>query len=144
MKMLTQHPPGRQPELHGSLCPHYDRCSAAYCPAAGGTHLKGEPVCALLREAVKNGPGAVLSDRIPSPLAARVLQVAGRLGPNGQALVHNAKSAFMSGQREALLIGAVTLFIGVAFLILRGGTPVAETDTDWDEAFDLQLEPVAG
>jgi len=69
---------------------------------------------------------------------ATALQVAGQLGPNGQNLVHQTRSAFMSGQREALLIGAVALVIGVAFVLLRGGAPAVEEATDWD---GLELEP---
>lgn len=81
-------------------------------------------------------PAAVAAKQAP----AAALQVAGRLGPNGPALVHNARTAFMSGQRDALLIGAVTLIVGVAFLLLRGSAPAIEPGTDWED-LDLQLQP---
>jgi hypothetical protein len=70
-----------------------------------------------------------------------------RLGPNGQALIHNARAAFMSGQRIALLIGAGALAVGVVFLLV-GGAPasvdvldVAEADS---EDSGLELDAVAG
>jgi EmrB/QacA subfamily drug resistance transporter len=72
---------------------------------------------------------------------ATALQVASRLGPDGRALVHSTKVAFMSGQREALLIGALSLIAGVGFLLFRGA-PQAEEAPVWDMA-ELELEPVA-
>jgi EmrB/QacA subfamily drug resistance transporter len=87
--------------------------------------------------------------QLPAPLAstakqapAAALQVAGSLGPNGQTLVHHTRMAFMSGQRQALLIGALTLLVGVAFLLARGGTPAVEEEPDWED-FDLDFEPVS-
>jgi hypothetical protein len=47
----------------------------------------------------------------------------------------------MTGQRQALIIGAVALGIGVAFVLLRGGTPAVATETESDD-IDLELEPV--
>jgi hypothetical protein len=69
---------------------------------------------------------------------ASALQAAGQLGPNGQALAHSARSAFMSGQRNALLIGAFALAVGVAFLLLSGG-PAPEDVLD-EVGPGLQLE----
>jgi EmrB/QacA subfamily drug resistance transporter len=93
--------------------------------------------------------------QLPTPVAgaarqapAAAIDVAGRLGPNGQALVHQTRTAFMSGQRQALLIGAVALIIGVAFVLLRGGAGApapavaTETETVPDER-QPELEPVA-
>jgi EmrB/QacA subfamily drug resistance transporter len=82
-------------------------------------------------------PAQAASTARQAPAAA--LQLAGRMGPSGQALAHQTKAAFLGGQREALLIGAVALFVGVAFLLLRGSTPAVEEETDWDE---FELEPV--
>ena len=84
---------------------------------------------------------------MPSPIAgaarqapAAALQVAGRLGAGAQGLVHTTRTAFMSGQREALLIGAVSLLLGVGFLMLRGGaTPALETEPEWEAAVELEL-----
>jgi len=70
---------------------------------------------------------------------AAALEIAGQLGPHGHALVHQTRTAFMSGQREALVIGAVALLIGVGFLLLRGGAPVVVEATDWQQ-LDLELE----
>jgi EmrB/QacA subfamily drug resistance transporter len=85
---------------------------------------------------------------LPAPVAgaarqapAAAIDVAGRLGPNGQALVHETRTAFMSGQRQALIIGASALVVGVAFVLLRGGAPAIETDIAPEDA-DLELEPV--
>jgi hypothetical protein len=84
--------------------------------------------------------------QLPLPIAgaakqapAAAIQVAGRLGPNGQALVHQTRTAFMSGQRQALLIGAVALVIGAVFVALRGGTPAVATETASD-AVELELD----
>jgi Major Facilitator Superfamily len=83
--------------------------------------------------------------QVPAPVAAAArqapaaaLQVAGRMGAGGQSLIHTTRTAFMSGQREALLIGAVSLLVGVGFLLLRGGTPVPEAaaETEWSEVAD--------
>jgi hypothetical protein len=90
---------------------------------AGGLHQLSAPVAAAARQ---------------SPAAA--IQVAGRLGAGGGALVHTARTAFLSGQREALLIGAGALVLGVAFLLVRGvrPAPVPDTEVVWDEG---GLEP---
>jgi hypothetical protein len=78
--ILTQHPPGRQPDLNlATLCPHFERCCAAYCPAAGGTHLKGEPVCLWLRESVKPGGRAKITAALRGNLAEVILSSASRL-----------------------------------------------------------------
>jgi EmrB/QacA subfamily drug resistance transporter len=84
--------------------------------------------------------------QLPAPVAgaakqapAAAIQVAGRLGANGQALVHQTRTAFMSGQRQALLIGAVALVIGAAFVMLRGGTPAVATETVSEDA-ELELD----
>jgi len=66
-------------------------------------------------------PAPVASAAKQAPAAA--IDVAGRLGPNGRALVHQTRTAFMSGQRQALLIAAVGLAIGVVFLLLPGSRP---------------------
>jgi MFS family permease len=66
-------------------------------------------------------PAPVASAAKQAPAAA--IDVAGRLGPNGRALVDQTRTAFMSGQRQALLIAAVALVIGVVFLLLPGSRP---------------------
>jgi hypothetical protein len=85
---------------------------------------------------------------LPAPVAgaarqapAAAIDVAGRMGPNGQALVHQTRTAFMTGQRQALIIGAVALVIGVAFVLLRGGAPAVATESESDD-IELELEPV--
>jgi hypothetical protein len=85
---------------------------------------------------------------LPAPIAgaarqapAAAIDVAGRMGPNGQALVHQTRTAFMTGQRQALIIGAVALVIGVAFVLLRGGAPAVATESESDD-IELELEPV--
>ena len=86
---------------------------------------------------------------VPAPTAAAArqapaaaLQVAGRMGAAGQGLIHTTRTAFMGGQREALLIGAISLLLGVGFLLFRGGAPVPEVaaEPEWDEpAAELEL-----
>jgi EmrB/QacA subfamily drug resistance transporter len=111
---------------------------------AFGIAIVGSAFTAGYRSHIATGvralPGSVAAAAKQSPAAA--LQAAGRLGTNGHALAHQAKTAFMSGQREALLIGAAALIIGVAFLLLRGTAPEPEVESDWD-SFNQELEPVA-
>ena len=64
------------------------------------------------------------------------------MGAAGQGLIHTTRTAFMGGQREALLIGAISLLLGVGFLLFRGGAPVPEVaaEPEWDEpAAELEL-----
>jgi len=82
-------------------------------------------------------PAQVAGPARQAPAAA--LQIAGRLGPTGRVLAHQAKTAFLGGQREALLIGAVALIVGVAFLLFRGGARVVEAEAVWD-GLELELE----
>lgn len=55
-------------------CPKWNRCSAAYCPALGGSHLKGEQVCLYLRECVKPGGVARVRGILSEELADVVLE----------------------------------------------------------------------
>jgi len=88
---------------------------------------------------LRNLPAPVAAAAKQAPAAA--IQVASRLGTDGHALVHTARTAFLSGQRDALLIGAATLMVGVAFVLLRGARPAPEVDADlgWDDALELEL-----
>jgi hypothetical protein len=60
-------------------CPRFECCNAPFCPALGGRHLKGEPVCPYLLDAVKTGHQAVLDGSLSRDLAERVGEVGGRL-----------------------------------------------------------------
>jgi hypothetical protein len=53
-----------------------------------------------------------------SPAAG--LDVAGRIGPNGAALAHSVKSAFIHGLDAALIGGAIISLVGAAFVLWRG------------------------
>jgi EmrB/QacA subfamily drug resistance transporter len=85
-------------------------------------------------------PVSVATAARQAPAAA--LEAAGKLGTQGQALALDARTAFMSGQREALLIGAAALVVGVAFLLLQRRATAAEPGYSVEE-FDLELEPLA-
>ncbi len=97
-----------------------------------GTRLAGVPV--QVADAARQAPAAAL-------------QAAGQLGPNGRALADSARSAFVSGQRIALLIGAAALAVGVVFLLV-GGKPetvdVLDSVAAAGQADDLELDAVAG
>jgi hypothetical protein len=84
-----------------ALCPHFDHCSAGFCPALGGRHLKGEPVCVWLREAVKTGSAAALNDRIPSVLAETVLREADRIMDTACGLRWELQRAARHGSQRA-------------------------------------------
>lgn len=77
-------------------CPKFERCNAAYCPAVGGSHLKGDKVCLYLREAVKTGGEQRLRGTLPSNLAEVVIASASQLlhgtGPLAAELRRAAKS----------------------------------------------------
>jgi len=57
-----------------ATCPKWTRCSAAYCPAIGGKHLKGERVCPYLMESVKAFGLTRLREHLPMPLADVVIR----------------------------------------------------------------------
>jgi hypothetical protein len=110
---------------------------------AFGIAIVGSAFTARYRGSISAGlrglPAPVASAARQAPAVA--LQVAGRLGPDGRALTQSTKAAFMTGQRGALLIGAVTLAIGVAFLTLRrAAAPVPEVEDGWGDADELDLE----
>lgn len=87
-------------ELNPALgCPRYERCSAAYCPVLGGKHLPSEPVCALMREAVKNGGEARLRADIRGELLERVLRAARRLIRTHGALGRELRRAAQHGSQ---------------------------------------------
>jgi EmrB/QacA subfamily drug resistance transporter len=120
--------------------------------AAFGIAIIGSAFSAGYRSHIAGGlaglPAQVAEAARQAPAAA--LQAAGSLGPSGQVLAHHARSAFVSGQRTALLIGAVALAFGVAFLLLGSGPPPEPaldepTDTvDGLEEANLELGTVAG
>jgi hypothetical protein len=93
--------------------------------AAFGIAIIGSAFTAAYRSKIAPSlhqlPAPVASAAKQAPAAA--IQVAGRLGPNGQTLVHQTRTAFMSGQRQALLIAAVALVIGVLFMLLPDSRP---------------------
>ena len=78
-------------------CPKFAKCRAAYCPAIGGTHLKGEPICHYLLESVKRGGAARLRGCVPSELAEVVINegvlLIASAGPIGKALRRAAVSS---------------------------------------------------
>jgi hypothetical protein len=55
-------------------CPKFSRCSAAYCPALGGTHLKGELLCHYLSKSVNVGGEARVRGCLPKGLADVVIR----------------------------------------------------------------------
>lgn len=57
-------------------CPKWEGCNAAFCPAVGGLHLRGERVCLYLREAVKTDGEARVRATLPGELAEVVLRAA--------------------------------------------------------------------
>jgi EmrB/QacA subfamily drug resistance transporter len=88
-------------------------------------------------------PAGVASQAREAPGLA--LQAAHGLGPRGDALAAAARTAFTSGMRFSMLVGAVLLLAGAAFLLWRGPSRQQEAledvvDVDPDLAFDADLE----
>jgi len=92
-------PQGFDPVRFGEVCPRYEHCNAAFCPALGGSHLHGEPVCLYLREAVKPGGEARVRARIPKELAEVVLTHAARLMGTPGALAWALRTASQHGSQ---------------------------------------------
>ena len=59
-------------------CPRFAKCSSNICPVDEGwpqrKHIRGEPICLYLREAVKVGGLAVLGVHIPAELSKQVVR----------------------------------------------------------------------
>lgn len=93
--------------VNPSDCPNWHRCNAPVCPLwelwEQCQHLKGEPVCRLLRECSKDGKEARLKGIVSNDLVTRVASVHAELmksyGPLKRALVR----ASISGSRAANL-----------------------------------------
>ncbi|MCU1468558.1 MAG: qacA 3 [Actinomycetia bacterium] len=78
---------------------------------------------------------------------ATALAVAGQAGTAGQQLAAAARDAFMSGSRDAMVIGAALLVIGAAYVALRGNHATAnehDTDDALDEAEDADPATILG
>jgi hypothetical protein len=91
-KLTQQESKSRAPYL---ACPKFGRCSAPYCPAIGGRHLEGEPVCHYLRESVKAGGQARVRAHLTTSLAETIIRDCLRLintaGPLSKALRRASK-----------------------------------------------------
>jgi hypothetical protein len=56
-------------------CPRFDGCSAPVCPLYGAMdHLRGEPICAFMLEAVKPGGEERLRSVLPVELAESIME----------------------------------------------------------------------
>ena len=69
-------PPNKS--YNSSACPRYAKCGANVCPLdvdwPHRKHVRGEPICLYLREAVKTGGLAVLDVHIPTELLKQVVR----------------------------------------------------------------------
>jgi hypothetical protein len=85
-------------------CPQFERCTAAFCPlTANGKHLRDEPVCLYLREAVKVGGDERVRRTLPAQLAERINSAARELFVPHSMLYRQLKRA--SKQASKLEIG---------------------------------------
>jgi hypothetical protein len=85
------------------ICPKFNRCSAPYCPAVGGTHLQGERVCHYVRESVKPGGPARVRAVLPTPLADTVVMDALRLINSTGPIQKSLQRASAQGSRIVLM-----------------------------------------
>jgi len=83
-------------------------------------------------ESTTNGLPASVADVVRRSPAAG-LDVAGRMGPNGAALAHGVKSAFIQGLGAALVGGVIISLLGAAFIVWRGPHRSDDTAADIDE-----------
>lgn len=83
----------------GKRCPKWEGCNAAFCPAVGGLHLRGERVCLYLREAVKTGGEARVRGTLPRELAEAVLRTAQERILGRDALGMALKAASRTGSK---------------------------------------------
>jgi EmrB/QacA subfamily drug resistance transporter len=92
-------------------------------------------------------PAAVAEGAKESPAIA--LDASGGLGPQGSVLADVTRDSFMVGMRWAVVVGAVMLAVGAAYVWFRGSSPVTVEDEDVldvrDGATDLDaaLAPAA-
>lgn len=80
-------------------CPKFEGCNAAYCPAVGGKHLKGDRVCLYLREAVKANGNAIVRGALPETLAELVIADATHLMGGSAPLSVELQRASQSGSK---------------------------------------------
>lgn len=68
--------PDHDTPVSARQCPHWDGCSAPVCPldGPGPTHLKGEPVCGLLRVLAKPEGEARLRKLLPCALVDTLVE----------------------------------------------------------------------
>jgi hypothetical protein len=83
----------------GESCPKWEGCNAAFCPAVGGLHLRGERVCLYLREAVKTDGEARVRATLPGELAEVVLRAAQGRILGRDALGEALKRASLTGSK---------------------------------------------
>jgi hypothetical protein len=85
------------------ICPRYENCNAAYCPFAGGKHLKGEETCHLMREVLKEGGLERIKALYTPDIAERVYQDATRLIDGGTEPINYHEADLRRKLREASL-----------------------------------------
>jgi Na+/melibiose symporter-like transporter len=105
--------------------------------AAFGVAVLGSAFNTGYRNAIDNDLAGLPIDvaRQAREAPAIAVQLASRI-PGGQALADAAREAFATGMRYAVLLGMVMLFIGAAFVWLRGASrseQVVEDDLDATE-----------
>lgn len=96
--MATNHGTPK-PNNPGYSCPRYERCNAPLCPALGGHHMDGEPICFYMREAVKDGGEARVRAAATRELADLVLGMANALLPTEGPLPRALRKAAATGSK---------------------------------------------
>lgn len=102
MRTIHERQTPRTSDLNPALafiCPRYLSCNAGFCPAIGGTHVKGEVICLWLREAVKTAGRAKIGAACAGNLAEAVLVAAQRLLTQRCALADELRRAARHGSQ---------------------------------------------
>ena len=86
-------------------CPRFDSCNAPICPLdpdwRRAQHLKGEPVCLWLREAVKPGGIARIATAAAGDIADTVAEALPAIMASSSDIRHKLSAASLSGSKLA-------------------------------------------
>jgi hypothetical protein len=105
-------------------CPRFDSCNAPICPLDNwqpAQHLRGEPICLWLREAVKSGGIARIATAATSDIAETVAESLQAIMASSSDIRHKLKQASRHGSKIENMCAARKL-TGKAAMTVRLNT----------------------